>query len=181
MYVGITILIGSVCHYHTAVEARPGKAPGGKAVVTKNKGRGGGRGGGGRRRVSSQLNPEGKEGQIDEATGEWANADEYQEPCVGVCHYHRELKYKRDNGITDPPKVPTTTPNPADRSTKDYGRNAKEIGRSAAISGPWPGRGSEVLFATVSTFLTAALSSLLVGSKVSDQVMYFRGGGKQVH
>ena len=32
MYVGTTILIGSVCHYHTAVEARPGKAPGGKAV-----------------------------------------------------------------------------------------------------------------------------------------------------
>ena len=32
LYVGITILIGSVCHHHTAVEGRPGKSPGGKAV-----------------------------------------------------------------------------------------------------------------------------------------------------
>ena len=32
LYVGITILIGSVCHYHTAVEGRPGKSPAGKTV-----------------------------------------------------------------------------------------------------------------------------------------------------
>ena len=32
LYVGITILIGSVCHYHTTVEARPGKSPAGKTV-----------------------------------------------------------------------------------------------------------------------------------------------------
>jgi len=34
LYVGITILIGSVCHYHTGVEGRPGKSPAGKTVVT---------------------------------------------------------------------------------------------------------------------------------------------------
>ena len=28
---------------------------------------------------------------------------DYVEPCVGVCHYHREEKWKRENGITDPP------------------------------------------------------------------------------
>ena len=32
LYVGITILIGSVCHYHTGVEGRPGKSPAGKTV-----------------------------------------------------------------------------------------------------------------------------------------------------
>jgi len=105
--------------------------------------------------------------------------EDYVEPCVGVCQYHREMKWKRENGITDPPTTTSTTLNPADRTTKDYGRNAKEIGRGSALPGPWPGRSPGVYFAIASSILVTSLSSFLVGNKASKQ-LYFSGGGNCV-
>jgi len=105
--------------------------------------------------------------------------DDFKEPCVGVCQYHRELKFKRDNGITDPPTPATTTINPADRTTKDYGRHAKEIGRGSAVPGAWQSRSPGIYIAIISSILTATISSCLVGSKSSEQ-LYYSGGGKWV-
>ena len=66
-----------------------------------------------------------------------------------------------------------------DRTTKDYGRNAKEIGRGSALPGPWPGRSPGVYFAIASSILVTSLSSFLVGNKASKQ-LYFSGGGNCV-
>ena len=66
-----------------------------------------------------------------------------------------------------------------DRTTKDYGRNAKEIGRGSAVPGAWPGRSPGIYIAAVSSILTATVSSFLLGSKASKQ-LYFSGGGKLV-
>lgn len=175
LYVGITILIGSVCHYHTAVEGRPGKSPAGKTVVTKK--RGGGRGSSGRARktMAGRMAGMDLEGNAVQGSG----GDDYVEPCVGVCQYHRENKWKRDNGITDPPTTTSTTQDPADRTTKDYGRNAKEIGRGSAVPGAWPGRSPGIYIAAVSSILTATVSSFLLGSQASKQ-LYFSGGGMWV-
>jgi len=175
LYVGITILIGSVCHHHTGVEGRPGKSPAGKTVVTKNRGGKGGRGGrgGGRKTMAGRMK------EMDASGNPIASDDDYVEPCVGVCQYHREMKWKRENGITDPPTTTSTTLNPADRTTKDYGRNAKEIGRGSALPGPWPGRSPGVYFAIASSILVTSLSSFLVGNKASKQ-LYFSGGGNCV-
>lgn len=184
LYVGITILIGSVCHYHTAVEGRPGKSPAGKTVVTKqkhNKNRGTEV-----RRKMTAAERLAKERELEEQglsyEDVYPNEDkDYVEPCVGVCQYHRELKWKRDNGITDPPVSTTssTTQDPAERTTKDYGRNAKEIGRGSAVPGTWPGRGPGIYIAAMSSILTVTISSFLVGSKASKQ-LYYSGGGKWV-
>ena len=67
----------------------------------------------------------------------------------------------------------------SDRTTKDYGRNAKEIGRGSAVPGPWPGRSPGLYFAIASSILVATISSFLVGSKASKQ-LYFSGGGNCV-
>jgi len=171
LYVGFTILIGSVCHYHTTVEGRPGKSPAGKTVVTKN--RKGGKGGGRGRQRKTMA---GRMLEMDAEGNPVSNDDDYVAPCVGVCQYHREQKYKRDHGITDPPTPATTTINPKDRTTKDYGRHAKEIGRGSAVPGAWQGRRSGIYFAIISSILTATISSCLVSS---DQ-LYYSGGGKWV-
>jgi len=144
--------------------------------VTKNRGGKGGRGGrgGGRKTMAGRM------AAFDASGNPVAGGDDdYVEPCVGVCQYHRELKWKRDNGITDPPTTTSTTLDPADRTTKDYGRNAKEIGRGSAVPGPWPGRSPGLYFAIASSILVATISSFLVGSKASKQ-LYFSGGGNCV-
>jgi len=144
--------------------------------VTKNRGGKGGRGGrgGGRKTMAGRM------AKFDEMGNAVAGeGDDYVEPCVGVCQYHREMKWKRENGITDPPTTTSTTLNPADRTTKDYGRNAKEIGRGSALPGPWPGRSPGVYFAIASSILVTSLSSFLVGNKASKQ-LYFSGGGNCV-
>jgi len=182
LYVGITILIGSVCHYHTGVEGRPGKSPAGKTVVTGGRERNRKKGGLKVRRkmtASEKLRADEKLDSFDSDNQYTEEDEDYVEPCVGVCQYHRELKWKRDNGITDPPTTTSTTLDPADRTTKDYGRNAKEIGRGSAVPGPWPGRSPGLYFAIASSILVATISSFLVGSKASKQ-LYFSGGGNCV-
>merc|ERR1712018_126069 len=143
--------------------------------VTKKRG-GGGRGGSRARKTMA-----GRMASFDAMGNPVAGGgdDDYVEPCVGVCQYHREQKWKRDNGITDPPTTTSTTLDPADRTTKDYGRNAKEIGRGSAVPGAWPGRSPGIYIAAVSSILTATMSSLLLGSKAPKQ-LYFSGGGKWV-
>lgn len=177
LYVGITILIGSVCHYHTAVEGRPGKSPAGKTVVAKGKGKGRGssRRGGARKTMAGRMLEKDEFGNAIPGSGE----EDYVEPCVGVCQYHREIKWKRDNGITDAPTTSSTTIDPAERTTKDYGRHAKEIGRGSAVPGTFPGRSPGICIAAMSSILTATISSFLVGSKASKQ-LYYSGGGKWV-
>ena len=63
----------------------------------------------------------------------------------------------------------------SDRTTKDYGRNAKEIGRGSAVPGTWPGRGPGICIAAISTVLSTTLSTLLVRSTVSKQLYSSRG------
>ena len=66
-----------------------------------------------------------------------------------------------------------------DRTTKDYGRHAKEIGRGSAVPGAWQSRSPGIYIAIISSILTATISSCLVGSKSSEQ-LYYSGGGKWV-
>jgi len=185
LYVGITILIGSVCHYHTAVEGRPGKSPAGKTVVTKDRTNNRRKNGLKVRRtktahdiIQERTRQDGQDTNL--SNHDYSEDLDYVEPCVGVCQYHREQKWKRDNGITDPPTTTSTTLDPADRTTKDYGRNAKEIGRGSAVPGAWPGRSPGIYIGAVSSILTATVSSCLLGSQASQQ-LYFSGGGKWIH
>lgn len=154
-----------------------GEIEGGLKSVGVTKKRGGGRGSSGRARktMAGRMAGMDLEGNAVQGSG----GDDYVEPCVGVCQYHRENKWKRDNGITDPPTTTSTTQDPADRTTKDYGRNAKEIGRGSAVPGAWPGRSPGIYIAAVSSILTATVSSFLLGSQASKQ-LYFSGGGMWV-
>lgn len=150
-----------------------GEIEGGLKGVGVTKNRKGGKGGGRGRQRKTMA---GRMLEMDAEGNPVSNDDDYVAPCVGVCQYHREQKYKRDHGITDPPTPATTTINPKDRTTKDYGRHAKEIGRGSAVPGAWQGRRSGIYFAIISSILTATISSCLVSS---DQ-LYYSGGGKWV-
>ena len=65
-----------------------------------------------------------------------------------------------------------------DRTTKDYGRDAKEIGRGSATPGPLSNRGPGIIFAVSFSILTIFATSVLMGSKASKQTIYYSGGGK---
>ena len=65
-----------------------------------------------------------------------------------------------------------------DQTTKDYGRDAKEIGRGSAMPGPLSNRGSGIIFAVSFSILTIFATSVLMGSKASKQTIYYSGGGK---
>jgi len=144
-----------------------------KAGVTKNRGgKGRGRGGGSRKTMADRMKTMDENGNPVEG-----GSDDYVEPCVGVCQYHREIKWKRDNGITDPPVPSTTTEDPASRTTKDYGRHAKEIGRGSAVPGVWPGRSPGTYLALIGSVVSATFSSFVIECTVSQQ-LYYSGGGK---
>merc|ERR1712183_595506 len=81
--------------------------------LPKTGGKGRGRGGGSRKTMADRMKTMDENGNPVEG-----GSDDYVEPCVGVCQYHREIKWKRDNGITDPPVPSTTTEDPASRTTK---------------------------------------------------------------
>jgi len=181
LYVGITVLIVLI-----QVEGRPGKSPAGKTVVTKDRNRGKGqRGLVVRRKMTAEerLRLAEKLGKdVNDLDDNYNNSEDYKnndyvEPCVGVCQYHREIKWKRDNGITDPPVPSTTTEDPASRTTKDYGRHAKEIGRGSAVPGVWPGRSPGTYLALIGSVVSATFSSFVIECTVSQQ-LYYSGGGK---